>query len=90
MANNLNQLKNDFKTSMNSNLDAATKTKLINRMISAYQSEWDALIASGTADTAANRGDFVAKKVMDYLKNIFTAGSQRENYASVPAPDVLN
>ena len=40
MANNIAQLKTDIRTAFTNNLDAATRTKLANRFVSAYPNHW--------------------------------------------------
>jgi hypothetical protein len=73
------------------NLTAAEKTKLRNRFVSEYQNEWDARVAAGTVDNAANRGQFaIDKTVNGYWGDIYKAGSSRENQAAVPEPEVLS
>jgi hypothetical protein len=89
MANNLPQLKTDIKTAFGNNLDAATIQKLRNRFIAAYQSEWNARVASGTADNTANRNTFIADKMFDYIQNIFTSGSINEMRAAEPVPETI-
>jgi len=49
------------------------------------QGEWNALIAGGMTDTAANRANFAADKIFAYIQGIYQAGSRRENIAAQPA-----
>jgi hypothetical protein len=89
MANNLIQLKTDLKTALTNNLDAATRTKLSNRFVSALRSEWDARIAAGTADNASNRATFIADKIFDYIQGIYQNESRRENQAALPVDAIV-
>lgn len=89
MANNIPGLKTAVIQAFTANLDAATRTKLAARFVSAYQSQWDAFIAGGGNDTAGTRGAFAADLLFDYLYDIYRAGSQRENQAALPEPEVI-
>jgi hypothetical protein len=91
MANNIPAFKAEFLSLLTAtaNIDAATKTKLRNRFVSEYQAEWDALRAAGTADTAGNRADFAAQKVIDYMTRVYRDGSHRENLAAMPVTENL-
>jgi hypothetical protein len=71
------------------NLTATEKTKLRNRFVTEYQAEWNARVVAGTADTATNRGIFVIDKTLDYWSLVYKLGSDRENLATLPAPDTL-
>lgn len=75
--------------SATTNLTATEKQKLRNRFVSEYQAEWTARVQAGTVDNAANRGQFVIDKTIGYWADIFRAGSNRENVAAVPPPEVL-
>jgi len=89
MANNLNQLKTDIKTAFGANLDAATIQKVRDRFVSAYQAEWNARVASGTLDTAANRNTFAVDKVFDYISSIYTSESAKANAATLPPAEII-
>lgn len=88
--NNIPQLKTDVKTAFAANLDATTVQKLRDRFVALYQSEWNVLVASGTADTAANRANFAIGKVFDYIQSVYTAGSAREIAAAQAAPESIS
>jgi hypothetical protein len=89
MANNLVQLKTDIKTAFGANLDATTIGKVRNRFVSAYQSEWNIRVNGGVTDNAANRNTFAVDKVFDYMQEIYTRESNRENHAAVAAPETI-
>lgn len=74
-----------FQTlSTSTNVEASRKTELASAVISAYQSEWDARVASGTADNAANRGRFVADEMFQFLSEIVKAYRHRTDIAALP------
>lgn len=89
MANNIDGLKTAIRQAFTANLDAGTRTKLIDRFVSAYQEEWNARVAGGTTDNATNRGIFASDKVFDYVQNIYRSGSSRELQAAVPQPETI-
>jgi hypothetical protein len=73
-----------------SNLTATEKTKLRNRFVSEYNAAWvDFLAANGGNDTAAVRGEFVCKCLVEFMKRVYIDGSRRENLATLPADETL-
>jgi hypothetical protein len=89
MANNLVQLKTDIKAAFAANLDATTIQKVRDRFVSAYQSEWNQRVATGTVDNAANRNTFAVDKVFDYINGIYQGESAKANQAALPAAEVI-
>lgn len=90
MANNIPQLRTDFSQALTANLDAVTRQKLRDRFVAAYQGEWNTRVAAGTVDNSTNRGQFAVDKVFDYIQETFRAGSQRENAAALPTPEIIS
>lgn len=94
MANNLNAFQTELLALLTTtvNLDSATKTKLRNRIVTirAYSHQWSVRVASGTTDNAANRGAFLAEKMVEFLKDIYLAGSSAENVAAMPVTEILS
>jgi hypothetical protein len=90
MANNILQLKADLKTAFGTNLDATTVQKLRDRFVSAYPSQWQKFLADNTlTDTAANRNQFAAETVFNYIQNIYQSESAKANLAALPAADTI-
>ena len=89
MANNIAQLKADIRTAFTNNLDATTQTKLANRFVSAYRNHWQAFLAAGNTDTAANRGIFASERLFAYLQDIYRGESYKENIAAIPPAETI-
>ena len=89
MANNIAGLKSDIVAAFTANLDAATRTKLASRMISAYPNHWQAYLSGGGTDTPANRGEFAADRLFNYLQDIYRGESYKENVAAIPPPEQI-
>lgn len=82
--------KTAFIADMNAQFDAATKQRIANAFVSAYQAEWNARVAAGTADTLANRGQFVADKTVDtYIKGVVQQAETDALRQALPAPTPL-
>jgi hypothetical protein len=82
------ELLNLFTTT--SNLTATEKTKLRNRFVSEYNAQWLTYLAdNGGSDTSALRGQFAVEMTVEFWRNIYTAGSGRENLAALPASETL-
>jgi len=90
MANNLTQLKTDFRTALQANLDATTTTKLINRFVAEYPAEWNAYLEGGGTDTPTNRGVFTVDRIFDIIQSIYRAQNAKENQATLPTPEVIS
>lgn len=86
MANNRNAFYTELGSLLNSttNIDNATKTDLLAAILDDYQVEWNALLASGTANTAVNQRRFVAKKAVDFYSDHTQAYRRRVDIAAVP------
>lgn len=91
MANNVNAFKTELLNlfSTTANLDSSTKTKIRNRFVSAYQTEWQNRVASGTTDNAANRAAFAIDKIAEHIANIYSAQHRAEQLAELPAAETL-
>lgn len=89
MANNIAQLKTDIRTAFTNNLDAATRTKLANRFVSAYPNHWAKYLADGGTDTPANRGTFAIEMIFRDMRNVFRAGSVIEGQATLPPAETI-
>lgn len=94
MANNIPAFQTELQSLLASttNIDAATKVKIRDRIVSEYQSDYAAWLASfdpDRTDTNPNRAEFGAKKWCDWVKDIYRAGSVRENTATTPPPESL-
>lgn len=71
-----------------SNIDAATKTKLRNRFVSAYPNDFVAYLETNqVSDTAANRGKFLVSKLSFYMKDVYTSEHDKEQRAALPPPE---
>jgi hypothetical protein len=86
---NIQGLKTAIINAFTANLTATERQKLRDRFVAEYQGEWNALVAAGTVDNAANRGLFAVDKLFHYLNDIYRAGSARENQSAVPPPEIL-
>jgi hypothetical protein len=71
------------------NLTATEKTKLRNRFVTAYPTLWQEYLAGGGTDTAANRAAFAIDRTFDFWTQIYRSGSQKENIAALPQPEVI-
>jgi hypothetical protein len=89
MANNIDGLKADFRAAFVANLDATTRTKLLDRFVVVYQQEWNARVAGGTVDNAANRGIFASDKIFDNIQRVYRSGSYQENVGTLPQPETI-
>lgn len=89
MANNLAQLRTDFKTAFQNNLDATTRTKLLNRFVTAYAPAWNVYLAGGGTDTTANRANFAVDRVFDFIQDIYRNESYKETLAAIPPPETI-
>lgn len=83
MANNLPGLNAAIVAAFTANLDATTRTKLLNRFVAAFSGEWSTRVASGTADNAANRAVFVADKVLGYVNSIYETQDLKEKTEAI-------
>jgi hypothetical protein len=73
-----------------SNLTATEKTKVRNRFVSQFPGKWIAFLAeNGGSNTAAVRGDFVCKCLVDFMKEKYGEGSRQENLTALPADETL-
>jgi hypothetical protein len=71
------------------NLTATEKQKLRNRFITSYPTLWQEYLAGGGTDTAANRASFAIDRTFDFWNEVYRSGSQRENVAALPQPEVM-
>lgn len=85
--------KDSFKTALvsafTSNFDAPTRTRVTSAFVATYPAEWNARVASGTADNPTNRGLFVADKVIGYVEETVKTEERRASLASLPTPTPL-
>jgi hypothetical protein len=88
LANFKTELLNLFSNT--ANLTATEKTKLRNRFVSEYNGQWlTYLAANGGSDTAAIRGQFAVEMTVEKWRDIYSAGSNRENQVALPAAETL-
>lgn len=87
MANNIGALKTAFIAFLTSTtaLDAATKKLLRDGFVLTYEGEWTNKVATGTADTAANRASFAIDKTYQFWREVVRAASAKKNAAAMPA-----
>jgi hypothetical protein len=82
-----------FKTALiaavQANFTAGQQTEIRNSFVSAYQTEWDARVRAGTADTAANRGNFAADKIIDYVNDVRNGELKKAAITALPTPTPL-
>jgi hypothetical protein len=89
MANNVAGLKAAIRQAFIDNLDATTRTKLADRYVLRFQTEWNARVAGGTADTQANRAIFASDKLFDSINWVYSSGDRTERTAALPAPETI-
>lgn len=78
-----------FIAAAQANFTAGERTRISNAFIQAYKSEWDARVRAGTADNAANRGEFVADKVVEFMRSTVQAEEYKAGLIAVPTPTPL-
>jgi hypothetical protein len=81
--------KTDLIAAFTNNFLAADRQRVANAFVNAYPAEWQARVAAGTADTSANRGDFAADKIIEYIKVVVKATEQNSAVSAVPTPTPL-
>jgi hypothetical protein len=81
--------KADLITAFTNDFTAGDRTRVSNAFVNAYTQEWNARVASGTADTPANRGAFAADKVIMYVQAIVSATEQQAAVSVLPTPTPL-
>lgn len=90
MANNVPQIKTDIKAALQNNLDAATRTKLMNRFVAAYPGDFQRFLTAGSlADNAANRATYVAERIYDWIDSVYQAEDAKEKQAAIPAAEKI-
>jgi len=89
MANDIEGFKTDLLSALTGNFDSTSLTKLGNRFIARYPSEWNRRIVDGMPDTPANRGKFVADMIYEGINLVYRSGSQQEIDAAKPPAEEL-
>lgn len=81
--------KTDLIAAFTANFTAGQRTTIANSFVSAYQNEWNARVAAGTADNAANRGLFAIDKIIEHVQTIVRAEQHKTALNAVPMPTPL-
>lgn len=80
----------DLATAFQNNFTAAQRASVANSFVSAYQGEFNSLLAANAiTNNAAGRGQFAVNKVIDYVQDVHRSEQHKASLQAVVTPTPL-